>query len=152
MSEWVLHCAVDQHHIRRSKPTKEAALKDACAQLLRGHRIVGPNETITAERVRDWVRKTSAAQNAIFELDINLQRSERRQSAVMASYNGAAAMTNLIALKEQFPRRSPYTIPGHCEWQKAEHRGDRSGVVVSDGVEEKTSANAVTAGWSITSP
>jgi hypothetical protein len=44
MSEWVLHCAVDQHHIRRSKPTKEAALKDACAQLLRGHRIVGPNE------------------------------------------------------------------------------------------------------------
>jgi hypothetical protein len=57
MSEWVLHCAVNQRHIRRSQPTREAALKDACAQLLQGHvvnRIVGPNETITAERVRDW--------------------------------------------------------------------------------------------------
>jgi len=47
MSEWVLHCAVDERHIRRIQPTKEAALKDACAQLLEGHtvnRIVGPNE------------------------------------------------------------------------------------------------------------
>jgi hypothetical protein len=60
MSEWVLHCAVDQHHIRRSQPTRAAALKDACVQLLDGHavnRIVGPNETITAERVRDWCAK-----------------------------------------------------------------------------------------------
>jgi hypothetical protein len=60
MSEWVLHCAVDQHHIRRSQPTREAALKDACSQLLEGHavnRIVGPNETITAERVKDWCAK-----------------------------------------------------------------------------------------------
>src|SRR6188474_1172633 len=60
MSEWVLHCAVDQRHIRRSQPTREAALKDACAQLLQGHavnRIVGPSETITAERVRDWCAK-----------------------------------------------------------------------------------------------
>jgi hypothetical protein len=60
MSEWVLHCAVNQRHIRRSQPTREAALKDACAQLLQGHavnRIVGPNETITAERVRDWCAK-----------------------------------------------------------------------------------------------
>jgi hypothetical protein len=55
MSEWVLHCAVNQRHIRRSQPTREAALKDACSQLLEGHsvnRIVGPNETISAERVR----------------------------------------------------------------------------------------------------
>jgi hypothetical protein len=60
MSEWVLHCAVNQRPIRRSQPTKEAALKDACAQLLQGHavnRIVGPSETITAERVRDWCAK-----------------------------------------------------------------------------------------------
>jgi len=60
MSEWVLHCAVNQRHIRRSQPTREAALKDACSQLLQGHavnRIVGPNETITAERVRDWCAK-----------------------------------------------------------------------------------------------
>jgi hypothetical protein len=60
MSEWVLHCAVNQRHIRRSQPTREAALKDACLQLLQGHavnRIVGPNETITAERVRDWCVK-----------------------------------------------------------------------------------------------
>jgi hypothetical protein len=52
MLEWVLHCAVDQRHIRRSQPTREAALEDACAQLLQGHavnRIVGPNETINAE-------------------------------------------------------------------------------------------------------
>src|SRR5215472_13828107 len=62
MAEWVLHCAVNQRHIRRSQPTREAALNDACAQLLQGHivnRIVGPNETITAERVRDLVRKAS---------------------------------------------------------------------------------------------
>jgi len=60
MSEWVLHCAVNQRHIRRSQPTREAALKDACSQLLEGHavnRIVGPNETITAERVKDWCAK-----------------------------------------------------------------------------------------------
>jgi hypothetical protein len=57
MSEWVLHCAVNQRHVRRSQPTREAALKDACSQLLEGYavnRIVGPNETITAERVKDW--------------------------------------------------------------------------------------------------
>ena len=38
----------------------KAALKDACSQLLQGHavnRIVGPNKTITAERVRDWCAK-----------------------------------------------------------------------------------------------
>jgi hypothetical protein len=60
MSEWVLHCAVDKRHIRRSQPTRQAALKDACAQLLKGHavnRIVGPSETITAERERDWCAK-----------------------------------------------------------------------------------------------
>jgi hypothetical protein len=60
MSEWVLHCAVNQRHIRRSQPTREAALKDACAQLLEGltvNRIVGPNETIDAERVRIWCAK-----------------------------------------------------------------------------------------------
>jgi hypothetical protein len=44
MSEWVLHCEVNQRHIRRSQPTRDAALKDACEQLLQGHtvnRIVG---------------------------------------------------------------------------------------------------------------
>src|SRR5215472_13130140 len=48
MSEWVVHCEVNQRHTRRSHPTKEAALKDACSQLVQGHavnRIVGPNET-----------------------------------------------------------------------------------------------------------
>ena len=60
MSEWVVHCEVNQRHMRRSHPTREAALKDACSQLLQGHavnRIVGPNRTITAERVRDWCAK-----------------------------------------------------------------------------------------------
>jgi hypothetical protein len=50
MSEWVLHCAINQRHIRRSQPTREAALKDPCAQLLQGHavnRIVGPSETLS---------------------------------------------------------------------------------------------------------
>jgi hypothetical protein len=44
MSEWVLHCAVNQRHIRRSQPSREAALRDACSQLLEGHavkRIIG---------------------------------------------------------------------------------------------------------------
>ena len=36
MSEWVLQRAVDQRHIRRSQPTREAALQDACSQLLQG--------------------------------------------------------------------------------------------------------------------
>jgi hypothetical protein len=56
----VLHCAVNQRHIRRSQPTRDAALKDACSQLLQGHavnRIVGPNETISAERIKDWCEK-----------------------------------------------------------------------------------------------
>jgi hypothetical protein len=60
MSEWVLHCAVNERHLRRSQPTREAALKDACAQLLQGHavnRIVGPSETINSERVREWCAK-----------------------------------------------------------------------------------------------
>jgi hypothetical protein len=60
MSEWVLHCAVNQRHIRRSQPTREAALKDACSQLLEGHavnRIVGPNETINAKQITDWCAK-----------------------------------------------------------------------------------------------
>jgi hypothetical protein len=59
-SEWVLHCAIDQCHIRRIQPTRDAALKDACSQLLQGHavnRIVGPNRTITAERIKDWCAK-----------------------------------------------------------------------------------------------
>src|SRR6266511_3568853 len=57
MSERVLHCEVKQRHIRRSQPTRDAALKDACSQLLQGYsvnRIVGPNETITAERIKSW--------------------------------------------------------------------------------------------------
>jgi hypothetical protein len=60
VSEWVLHCAVNQRHIRRSQPTREAALRDACSQLLEGHavnRIIGPNETIPGERVKDWCAK-----------------------------------------------------------------------------------------------
>jgi hypothetical protein len=60
MSEWVVHCEVNQRHIRRSHATREAALKDACSQLLQGHavtRIVGPQKTITAERVRGWCAK-----------------------------------------------------------------------------------------------
>jgi hypothetical protein len=64
MSEWVLHCEVNQHHVRRSHPSRKAALKDACEQLLQGHavnRIVGPNETISAERVRDWCAKQQSS-------------------------------------------------------------------------------------------
>jgi hypothetical protein len=60
MSEWVLHCEINKRHFRRSQPTRVAALKDACSQLLQGHavnRIVGPNKTITAEGVRDWCAK-----------------------------------------------------------------------------------------------
>jgi len=57
MSEWVLHCAVKQRLIRRSQPTRDTALEDACSQLLQGHavnRIVGPNETISANQIKDW--------------------------------------------------------------------------------------------------
>jgi hypothetical protein len=39
MSESVLHCAVNQRHIRRSQPTREAALRDACSQLREGHAL-----------------------------------------------------------------------------------------------------------------
>lgn len=60
MSEWVVHCEVNQRHIRRIQPTRDAALKDACSQLLQGHavnRIVGPSRTVTAERVMKWCAK-----------------------------------------------------------------------------------------------
>ena len=60
LSEWVLHYAVDQRHIRRSQPTREAALEDACSQLLQGHvvnRIIGPNETINAHKIKQWCAK-----------------------------------------------------------------------------------------------
>jgi hypothetical protein len=53
MSEWVLHCEVKQRHIRRSQPTRDAVLKDACSQLLQGYsvnRIVGPNVGAPAAR------------------------------------------------------------------------------------------------------
>ena len=56
MSEWVLH-PVDQRHIRRSQSTREAALQDACSQLLQGHavnRIIGPNEAINAHKIQEW--------------------------------------------------------------------------------------------------
>jgi hypothetical protein len=59
-SEWVLHCAVNQRHIRRSQPTRDAALEDAYSQLLQGHavnRIVGPNETVSAKQIKDWCAK-----------------------------------------------------------------------------------------------
>jgi hypothetical protein len=46
MAEWVLHCAVNQRHIRRTQPTKGAALKDACS-----------NETISAKQVEEWCAK-----------------------------------------------------------------------------------------------
>lgn len=51
MSEWVLHCAVDQRHVRRTQATRHPALEDACRQLAQGHavnRIIRPNETINA--------------------------------------------------------------------------------------------------------
>jgi hypothetical protein len=60
MSEWVLHCAVNQRHIRRSQPTRDAALEDACSQLLQGHavnRIIGPNEIINAHKIKEWCAK-----------------------------------------------------------------------------------------------
>jgi hypothetical protein len=60
MSEWVLHCAINERHIRRSQPTRDAALEDACSQLLQGYavnRIIGPNETINAHKIKEWCAK-----------------------------------------------------------------------------------------------
>src|SRR5436190_953458 len=57
MSEWELHCEVKHRHIRRRQPTRDAAPKDARSQLLQGYsvnRIVVPNETVTAERIKSW--------------------------------------------------------------------------------------------------
>jgi hypothetical protein len=85
MSEWVLHCAVNQQHIRRSQPTREAALKDACSQLLEGHavnRIVGPNETITAERVKDWCKASTLAQDVVSKLNIQTEHRLQFISAI----------------------------------------------------------------------
>jgi hypothetical protein len=66
MSEWVLHCAVNQRHIRHSQPTRDPALEDACSQLLQGHavnRIVGPNETVNAYKIKDWCVKHRPARH-----------------------------------------------------------------------------------------
>jgi hypothetical protein len=60
MSEWVLHCVVNQRHLTRSQPTRDAALEDACSQLLQGHavnRIIGPNKTINAHQIKEWCAK-----------------------------------------------------------------------------------------------
>jgi len=60
MSELVLHCAVDRHLVRRSQPTRDTALEDACSQLLQGHavnRIIGPNETLNAHKLKEWCAK-----------------------------------------------------------------------------------------------
>jgi hypothetical protein len=77
MSEWVLHCAVNQRHIRRSQPTREAALKDACSQLLEGHavnRIVGPNENYHRRASEGLVRKALIlAQDVVFQTVQRLQ-------------------------------------------------------------------------------
>jgi hypothetical protein len=80
MSEWVLHC-VNQCHIRRSQPTRKAALKDACDQLLQGHavnRIVGPNETILLRKV------SILAQNAVSKLDTQSASSRFGDAGVRA--------------------------------------------------------------------
>jgi hypothetical protein len=56
MSEWVLHYVVNQRHLRRSQPTRDAALADACSQLLQSHaanRIIGPNKTINAHQIKE---------------------------------------------------------------------------------------------------
>ena len=60
MSEWVLHCAVDRRLVKRTQPTRDTALEDACSQLLQGHvvnRIIGPNETINARKIKEWCAK-----------------------------------------------------------------------------------------------
>jgi hypothetical protein len=62
MSEWVVHCEVNQRHIGRSHATREAALKDACSQLLQGHavnRIVGPQKNYYWGASEGLVRKAS---------------------------------------------------------------------------------------------
>jgi hypothetical protein len=74
MSEWVLHCEVKQRHIRRSQPTRDAALKDACSQLLQGYsvnRIVGPNETITAERIKSWCASRGFPQEPLWRRHVS---------------------------------------------------------------------------------
>ena len=80
MSEWVLHCEVKQRHIRRSQPTRDAALKDACSQLLQGYsvnRIVGPNETITAERIKSWCASRGFPQEPLWRTSITSGRGSR---------------------------------------------------------------------------
>jgi hypothetical protein len=62
MSEWVVHCEANQRHIRHSQPTREAALKYACSQLLQGHvvnHIVGPNKTYHCGSSEGLVHKES---------------------------------------------------------------------------------------------
>ena len=101
MSEWVLHCEIKQRHIRRSQPTRDAALKDACSQLLQGYsvnRIVGPNETITAERIKNLVR---------------LARVPAGTSMAPTRFTSRALITrnNFDALDGGFPRPRPSVSP-----------------------------------------
>jgi hypothetical protein len=81
MSEWVLHCAIDQRHIRRSQPTRDAALEDACSQLLQGHavnRIIGPNETINAQKIKEWCAKHGLSHKIPRDLQIRQGSLEGR--------------------------------------------------------------------------
>jgi hypothetical protein len=61
MSEWVLHCAVNQRHIRRSQPTREAALRDACSQLLEGHAVQAAISLVELCRARAVLYARGAA-------------------------------------------------------------------------------------------
>src|SRR5438309_1791859 len=102
MSEWVLHCAVNQRHIRRSQPTRDAALKDACSQLLQGYpvnRIVGPNETITAERIKSWCASRG------FPQELSMAPPRFTSEALIIR-------NNFDALDGGFPRPRPVGCPG----------------------------------------
>jgi hypothetical protein len=59
MSEWLLHCAVDQRHIRRSQPPERRRYRMPVRNYFKAaiNRIVGPSETINAHKIKDRCAK-----------------------------------------------------------------------------------------------
>jgi hypothetical protein len=57
------------------------ALEDACSQLLQGHavnRIIGPNETINAQKIKEWCAKHGLSHKIPRDLQIRQGSLEGR--------------------------------------------------------------------------
>ena len=121
MSEWVLHCAISQRHIRRSQPTREAALKDACSQLREGYavnRIVGyhrrASEGIGAQSI-DFHQRRS------IQIKYSSRASAHLSDISVAARARTAIVINITAMAGMCVRKSTISLHRYGS-RRAENR------------------------------